>query len=422
MRSQDIQRDLGKEPGEVVRESDQDTFRSPFCGDLSVMYKSLLVVFRPFGLPRHNQGLVATLPPAKPLLELEDSYNISDYIYENLTTYTCEEQEKGLQTFNAVFQPLLYILTFLLGVAANGLMITVLLSRWRLMRITEIYLLNLAVADLMLLFTFPFSVADNVAGWLFGEVFCKLWGLMRNLNLLCGSFLLACIGFDRYLAIVHAIPSLQSRRRGTVHLTCMLLWLVCLAFTIPNAVFLTVKQDLRNSSRLSCYYHDYEIHAHNWVLTSRVLEHACFFLPLVVMSYCYTAVVLTLCHSQQSQAKQGAIRLALLVTLVFCFCWLPYNITILIKTLVDLEVILYENCDSYVQLQLAIDVTQSLGFFHCCLNPFLYAFVGVRFRRELIQLLCRLGCSRVFMPLIRTRRHSQPSTSEGMTSITTMHT
>ncbi|XP_073337322.1 C-X-C chemokine receptor type 5 [Pagrus major] len=351
-------------------------------------------------------------------------YNDSDYMYPSSEPgFFCGNEDMDLQTFQVLFQTVLYSLIFLLGVAGNGLMITVLFRRWRLLRITEIYLLHLALADLMLLFTFPFDIIDNTTGWLFGNFLCKLIGLGKQLNLLCGSFLLACIGFDRYLAIVHAITSLQSRRRRTVHLTCTSLWLLCLALSMPNVVFLTVKGEGTDNSSFTCSFHDYEFHAHNWVLTMRVLDHVCFFLPLAVMSYCYTAVVVTLIKSQKSQAKQGAIRLALLVTLVFFFCWLPYNITSLIKTMVDLQVISYKECDLYVVLQPALYVTKSLGFSHCCLNPFLYAFVGVRFRNELIQLLCKLGCSRVCMPIIRAQGHSRQSISdgEGLTTTTSVH-
>ncbi|CAJ1064987.1 C-X-C chemokine receptor type 5 [Xyrichtys novacula] len=360
-------------------------------------------------------------------LELPDTnetdyiYNDTGYIYDIGTDYLCDDEVKGLQTFYVVIQPMLYCLIFLLGVIGNGLMITVLLGRWRHLRITEVYLLHLALTDLMLLFTLPFSVVESVAGWLFGGFLCKMVGVLKNLNLLCGSFLLACIGFDRYLAIVRAIPSLQSRRLETVHLACFILWLFCLAFTIPHAVFLSVKADPRNSSRLSCLYYEFGIHAHNWVLTSRVLDHVCFFLPLAAMSYCYTAVVVTLFKSQRSKAKQGAIRLALLITLVFCFCWLPYNITLLVKTLVDMQVFSYSSCALFVSLQPVLDVTQSLGFSHCCLNPFLYAFVGVRFRNELLKLLSKMGCGRVCQPFIRGQGYSRPSVSEGTTSISTTH-
>ncbi|KAF1394406.1 hypothetical protein PFLUV_G00026880 [Perca fluviatilis] len=355
------------------------------------------------------------------LPEGEDTdYNGSYDVYETKET-ACEDEGIGLQTFNAVFQPLLYSLIFLLGVAGNGLMITILLRRWHLLRITEIYLLHLALADLMLLFTFPFDIVDSATGWLMGEFLCRLMGLMKNLNFRCGSFLLACIGFDRYLAIVHAIPSMQSRRPRTVHLTCVTLWLVCLGLSVPNAVFLSVRKEATNSSRLSCSNHLYGINGNNWVLTNRIFDHLCFFLPLAVMCYCYTAVVVTLCNSQKSQSKQGAIRLALLVTLVFFFCWLPYNITLIIETMVDLRAIGYTSCSSYFLLRPALDVTKSLGLSHCCLNPFLYAFVGVRFRNELIKLLCRLGCSRVCLPFIRTQSHSQASVSDGATNTSTIH-
>ncbi|XP_030008394.1 C-X-C chemokine receptor type 5 [Sphaeramia orbicularis] len=351
-------------------------------------------------------------------MDESDNYSYFDY---NLTTDTCDVEELDMQVFQNIFKPVFYSLILVLGVAGNGLMVTVLLRRRHRLRITEIYLLHLAVADLMLLCTLPFDVAHTIHGWLFGNFLCKLMGLVQNLNLFCGSFLLAYIGFDRYLAIVHAIPSMQSRRTQTVHLTCVLLWLVCLGFSIPNAVFLKVKDEAPNSSlsRVSCYYHEENIHANNWVLTNRVLIHACFFSCLVVMTYCYTAIVGTLFKSQKSQSKQGAIRLALLVTLVFCFCWLPYNIALLMITMDDLSVIQDINCPFRISLKSAKIVTETLAFCHCCLNPFLYAFVGVRFRNELIQLLCEVGCSRLCLPFIRAQGHSRASISDGLTTTST---
>ncbi|XP_076002063.1 C-X-C chemokine receptor type 5 [Genypterus blacodes] len=332
--------------------------------------------------------------------------------------YFCGE-DVDLKLFHAVLQPVLFSLIFLLGVVGNGLMMTVLLRRRTALRITEIYLLHLAVADLMLLLTFPFDITETFTGWVFRGFLCKLLGLLKSLNLCCGSFLLACIGFDRYLAIVHAIPSMQTRRPKTVHLTCCILWLVCLGSTIPNLVFLSVTRIATSESKLSCTLHAHGNHAYNWDKAHQVLTHVCFFVPLAIMSYCYTAVVVTLRNSQRSKEKQAAIRLALLVTIVFCLCWLPYNIALLISTLYDLNVISIKNCTSLAHLQPVLEVTQSLGLLHCCLNPFLYAFVGVRFRNELIQLLCKLGCGRVCLPFIRVQGHSRPSMTDGATTTST---
>ncbi|XP_024132830.1 C-X-C chemokine receptor type 5 [Oryzias melastigma] len=336
------------------------------------------------------------------------TYNLDNH------TVICDEKELGLQSFRSIVQPVLYSIIFLLGLTGNGLMITILLRRRHRLRITEIYLLHLAVADLMLLSTFPFETIDGIANWVFGDFLCMAKGVLENLNLLCGSLLLACIGFDRYLAIVHAIPSMQSRRPGKVHQVCGVLWFICLLLSFPNAVFLSVEK-LRNSS-LDCYYYRFEIHAHDWVLANRILHHVCFFFSIVVMSYCYTALVVTLWKSPKRKAKKGAVRLALLVTLVFCVCWLPYNVALLIQTLVDLDVMTYNSCGFLTLLSKSSIVTKTLGLSHCCLNPFLYAFAGAQFRSELVQLLVRMGCSRVFA---RGQGQSRPSISEGTTTNST---
>lgn len=325
----------------------------------------------------------------------DEEANDTDYYYTKDNQTYCGDEDGALWSFKATFEAFFYSCLFLLGAVGNGLMVTVLLSRWRLLRISEIYLLHLAVTDLLLLATFPFSILENIAGWLLGNTSCKLVGLARQLNFLCGSFLLACIAIDRYLAIVHAISSLQHRRRRrSVHLTCLSLWLVCFNMSVPNLVFLTATEGA-NGTRPSCSFDNYGIHAHNWVLATRALEHACFFLCLAIMAYCYSAVVVTLIKSPRGQTQQGAIRLALLITLVFCVCWLPYNVASVLRTLDDLKREVSRSCESILLLQAALGVTKSLGFSHCCLNPFLYAFVGVRFRNDLLRLLSKSGCGRV---------------------------
>ncbi|KAK7160796.1 hypothetical protein R3I93_008460 [Phoxinus phoxinus] len=352
--------------------------------------------------------------------------NPDEFEFDNTTEgpdgvdqYTCVNETNPLHLFHTVFQPLVYGVVFLLGLSGNGLLLTVLLKRRSNLRITEIYLLHLALADLLLLVTIPFAVTQGVTGWLFGTFLCKLLGLINRLNLVCGSLLLACIGFDRYLAIVHAIPSLQARRPRTVHLTCALLWLICLSVTIPNMVFLSVKEDDDNPTRFSCSYHNYGIHANNWLLVSRFLTHLlCFVLPLVIMAYCYTSIIITLCQSQKSLEKRGAIRLALLVTLVFCLCWLPYNIAVFIDTLVVLGAMPEQDCHGQASRERALIVTQSIGFSHCCLNPILYAFIGVRFRRDLLQLLAKIKCLRVCLSGLQRKSLNRMSVTEAVTTTT----
>lgn len=336
--------------------------------------------------------------------------------------YICYDKNNRLHLFHTVFQPLVYGAVLFLGLTGNGLLLTVLLKRRKTLRITEIYLVHLAVADLLLLFTLPFALTQEVAGWIYGEFLCKLLGLINRLNLVCGSLLLACIGFDRYLAVVHAIPSLQSRRPKIVHLTCALLWLLCLSLSMPNMVFLSVAKKDDGPTRHFCSYNSHHIHGNNWMLTNRFITLLlCFFLPLMVMGYCYTAIIITLYQSQKSLEKQGAIRLALLVTLVFCLCWLPYNITILTDTLVQLRAISKWSCQAQAMLNEALIVTEAIGFMHCCLNPILYAFIGVRFRRDLLQLLAKRKCLKLCLPGLRAESQSRSSVTEAVTATMSNH-
>ncbi|XP_076850312.1 C-X-C chemokine receptor type 5 [Brachyhypopomus gauderio] len=349
----------------------------------------------------------------------------SDYMfeYENMSEspvmedHTCEGGEDVLQLYYGMVQPLVYSVVFLLGVVGNGLLLTVLLQRHAHLRITEIYLLHLAVADLLLLFCLPFAIAQVLGGWIFGDFLCKLVGLLNRLNLVCGSLLLACIGFDRYLAVVHAISSLGTRRPGVVHLTCALLWLFSLAVGVPNMAFLSVEA---NSPRQQCYFNSHGKHAFNWTIASRFLTHLlCFFLPLVVMGYCYAAVVITLRRTQQSLQKQGAVRLAMVVTGVFCLCWLPYNVALLLDTLVRLSVLPERSCRARSVLAQGLVLTESLGYMHSCLNPILYAFVGVRFRSDLLRLLAKWGFGSTCGPLLGARGLGSVSVSEVATATTT---
>ncbi|KAK7883021.1 hypothetical protein WMY93_029195 [Mugilogobius chulae] len=94
--------------------------------------------------------------------DMGGSQNFSDYDDES-EEYDCPEQEKAMRHFQSVFLPVFYSLIFVLGIAGNSFMITVLLRRLRSLRITEIYLLHLALADLMFLFTYPIYAADAMA-------------------------------------------------------------------------------------------------------------------------------------------------------------------------------------------------------------------------------------------------------------------
>uniref|UniRef100_A0ACB8EYL3 Uncharacterized protein n=1 Tax=Sphaerodactylus townsendi TaxID=933632 RepID=A0ACB8EYL3_9SAUR len=335
-------------------------------------------------------ALLTPRPGPSPQLQDDNwNYSTSDNISSYDDNYLCSETQDGTRhPLKKLFVPLVYLLIFLLGGLGNALVL-VILWRYRHARTsTEQFLFHLALANLLLGLTFPFGVVQCLAGWVFGTVLCKMLSAVNRINFYSSSLLLGCVSVDRYLAVVHAVRTFQKRRGLTIHLTCLAVWLLSLLLTLPDLLFTEVWPDSSNTS--ICHFQKDGIHGSNAWLATRFLYHIVgFFLPSVVMCYCYTAIVRVLCQSQRLQ-RQKAVKVAILVTGVFLLCWTPYHMVIFLDTLTKLEP---SGC-GMPWLSTATIVSEMIGYSHCGLNPLLYAFVGVRFRHDACRLLRDLGCLR----------------------------
>ncbi|NP_001267516.1 C-X-C motif chemokine receptor 5 L homeolog [Xenopus laevis] len=330
--------------------------------------------------------------------------------------FVCPEtfQDEPLGTlvhFQRVFIPLVYTLVFILGFLGNSLVLLILIKFRRSRSTTENFLLHLALADLLLLVTFPFAITESVAGWVFGRFLCKLVGVISRVNFFCSNLLLGCISVDRYIAIIHAIHTFRSRRLVAVHLPCFGVWALCFLLSMPNLFVLEIQE---NGNVTTCTYHQSHFPSSRWWQTGRFLNHIVGFLvPLMIMGFCYAHIVTALCRSPRLEKKK-AVRLAILITVVFLLCWTPYNVTVFIDTLEQLGLV--QSCKVRKELPFAITVTEFLGSVHCCLNPILYAFVGVKFRNDALRILRKAGCFRSLIsavPLHFDRKSSATDSENG---------
>ncbi|XP_010892471.2 C-X-C chemokine receptor type 3.1 [Esox lucius] len=361
-------------------------------------------------------------------MSLSGSY--LDYLFENDSDFynytdTCCSSgevcgtEDGMR-FEQVFLPVFYSLTLVLGLLGNGLVLVVLVKRRRSWSVTDTFILHLAVADTLLLLTLPLWAAQAAAGWSFGTPLCKITGAMFTINFYCGIFLLACISLDRYLSVVHAVQMYSRRKPWMVQVSCLSVWLLSLFLSIPDWYFLEPIRDTRRE-KVECV-HNYPISSQSgfdWRLASRLLYHILgFLLPSAVLIFCYSYILVRLLHGSQGAQKQRAVRVILALVLVFFLCWTPYNITLMVDTLHANNTI-EDTCETLNALDIAMTATSSLGYLHCSLNPVLYAFVGVKFRHHLLDMLRSLGFKLVRgVSVHRTSRRSSAWSESGDTSHT----
>ncbi|XP_006868877.1 PREDICTED: c-C chemokine receptor type 3-like [Chrysochloris asiatica] len=288
-------------------------------------------------------------------------------------------EKVNIKDLEAQFLPPLYSLVFIVGLLGN-VTVVVILTKYRRLRImTNIYLLNLAISDLLFLVTLPFWI--HYVGWnewVFGHCMCKFLTGLYYIGLYSEIFFIVLLTIDRYLAIVHAVFALRTRTVTFGIITSIFTWVLAGLAALPEFIFHEFQEDVEQSV---CSPHYPEDEEDTWkrfqALRMNILGLA---LPLLIMAICYSGIIKALlkCPSRQ---KYKAIRLIFVIMVVFFLFWTPYSLVLLLSAF---QVILPENnCEQSKQLDLAMAVTEVVAYTHCCVNPIIYAFVGERFQKYL---------------------------------------
>nr|XP_002749818.1 C-X-C chemokine receptor type 2 [Callithrix jacchus] len=349
------------------------------------------------------------------LEDLFEGEDLSNYTYSSdlppLLTDAAPCEPESLE-INKYFVVIIYALVFLLSLLGNSLVMLVILYSRVGRSVTDVYLLNLALADLLFALTLPIWAASKVNGWIFGTPLCKVVSLLKEVNFYSGILLLACISMDRYLAIVHATRTL-TQKRYLVKFICLSIWGLSLILSLPVLLF---RRTIYPPSFSPVCYEDMGNNTATWRMVLRILPQTFgFILPLLVMLFCYGFTLRTLFKAHMGQ-KQRAMRVIFAVVLIFLLCWLPYHLVLLTDTLMRTQMI-KETCQRRNDIDRALDATEILGFFHSCLNPLIYAFIGQKFRHGLLRILATHGLiSKDSLP--KDSRPSFVGSSSGHTSTT----
>ncbi|CAM9112445.1 unnamed protein product [Lampetra planeri] len=276
-----------------------------------------------------------------------------DYDYPELL---CDRT--SVREFRRLYEPPLFWMIAVVGGAGNLAVVWIYLNfQRRLKTMTDVYLLNLAVADLLFLVTLPLWAAEASNGWSFGSAVCKVTAALYKVNMFSSMLLLTCISVDRYIVIVQTTKARNSQgeRRRCSRLVCVGVWLLALVLAMPELVFATCKEGDSGS------------------------QNVC---RMVFPSHVGTRTKILV----RSLQKHKAMRVILAVVVVFVVSQLPYN-TVLVMEAVEASNVSLTDCEQMKHLDKVGQVLKSLAYTHACLNPFLYAFVGVRFRHDMLQLL-----------------------------------
>lgn len=240
----------------------------------------------------------------------------------------------------------------------------------------RVYVLNLAVADLLLLTRTPVMlgyIAHNYS-WPFGRIFCHVIMFLRCLGLYANAFLLCAVALERCLCLLKPVWSRMQRPRWVVRLTCSIMWLMAVIFAAPY-IYSAILMEVNGAYQC---LESWEFKVGLFVIETVVG----FILPLLVFVGSNLAVLITVRKTvpltptstpTTSQRMARMYQVIFFTMLFFLTCWVPYFVFRLLRALAigsPKQATLYKRAvrGTYVSLFLV--------YIKSALNPVMYVFAA----------------------------------------------
>ncbi|KAF0025105.1 hypothetical protein F2P81_021986, partial [Scophthalmus maximus] len=186
----------------------------------------------------------------------------------------------------------------LVGVSGNIYTLVVMCQSMRAAASMYIYIINLALADLLYLLTIPFVVCTHfLKGWYFGNTGCRILISMDFLTMHASIFTLTIMSTERYFAVLKPLDTVK-RSKSYRKAIALLVWAASLILALPMIVsiqLMTVGNKAMCQSTLSPL--SYKVYISCLFCTSIVA-------PGLIIGYLYTQLARTYWVSQTETFKQ----------------------------------------------------------------------------------------------------------------------
>lgn len=330
---------------------------------------------------------------------LNETANTTDlsYVVSN-SVKLCPKN--AVNQFGARVIPVFYYVNFLLSYLGNGLVLFIIYKYEKLNTVTNIFLLNLVLSNILFASSLPFWATYHLSEWIFGEALCKMVSSAYFIGFYSSILFLTLMTFDRYLAVVHAVAAAKSRKRAYAIIATVAVWFISIAASVKELVLKNLWESPFNG--LMCEESGYsESTMANWRLVTYYQQFLLFFLlPLFMVMYCYISITIRILSTRMRE-KCRAIKLIFVIVFTFFTCWTPYNIVILLQAIQMSSTSENEDsCSDSESLDYALYVTRNIAYMYCCISPVFYTFVGKKFQSHFRRLIAKkIPCLKRHMSL-----------------------
>ncbi|KAL8182144.1 UNVERIFIED_CONTAM: Neuropeptides B/W receptor type 1 [Gekko kuhli] len=282
--------------------------------------------------------------------------------------------------------PIIYSVICAVGLTGNSAVIYVILKAPKMKTVTNIFILNLAIADELFTLVLPINIADYLLlQWPFGEFMCKLIISIDQYNTFSSIYFLTVMSIDRYLVVIATIKSkkISYRTYRAAKLVSVSVWFFVTIIILPFSIFAKIHTE---EGRSQCVFVFPNPEGFWWKVSRLYTLIVGFAIPVSTICILYSTMLYKLRHMRlHSNAKaldkaKKKVTIMVLVILAVCLlCWTPYHLSTVVALTTDIP-----------QTPLIIGISYfitTLSYANSCLNPFLYAFLDDTFRKSFHKLI-----------------------------------
>lgn len=283
---------------------------------------------------------------------------------------------------HTIFISFIYSVVCFVGLCGNSLVIYVILRYAKMKTATNIYILNLAIADELFMLSVPFLVTATLLDhWPFGSLLCRLVLSVDAVNMFTSIYCLTVLSADRYIAVVHPIKAASYRRPTIAKAVNLAVWLLSTLVILPFIIFANTAPNPDGSVVCNMQMPKPD---RQWLEVFVVYTFLMgFLIPVVAICLCYIliivkmrAVALKAGWQQRKKTERKITLMVMMVVTVFVMCWMPFYIVQLVKIFLGRQ--------NLTVSQLVV----VLGYANSCANPILYGFLSDNFKRSFQRILC----------------------------------
>ncbi|XP_062296012.1 chemokine XC receptor 1-like [Scomber scombrus] len=298
-----------------------------------------------------------------------NSTTLYEYYYDfDDVEHSCDDPV-DFSTISAAF----FIVIFIISITGNSLLLFVLVRRGNLKNATNLFILNLTCSNLVFAVNLPFWAVELLHHWVFGDLGCKLLSAADFVGFYSSVILLTAVTVDHFITVVlNKWPSKLVRVRCAAGF-CATAWIISIVASLHIAI--KMKETTNEDGELICGTDDPDAKL-IYLLQMSLL----FFLPLVIIIFCYYAILKTVLQFS-NRKKNRTVVMVLCIVAAFFICWGPYTMFSLFLTFH-----VPDNCYVWESWHIASNICLILALSHCCVNPLFY-MLSQNMRRHLLHFL-----------------------------------